>query len=381
MEPGQSSRQRILDFLLEQEQSVTRPDVAAACQLSRPTVFAAVQHLQQLGLVHETGQRSGSPGRSATLFEVAHGAGTVLAIDIGGSNLRVAVADVRGQPLAELRESTVRPGGPAIVAQATDLARKALASAGTSPSPLTAVAVSVPGVVGTDGSTVHFATNIDQADPFDFRTPIAEAMSAPVVLDNNVNLAALGELWRGVGRELRTFVVVAVGAGIGAGLVHDGHLLRGAHGASGEVAFLPSLDAQRPLNLREHDAAGGLRLLTEAQRHPDWARTPPSTVEELFRRASAGEEPAAALVEDECGRVASVIASLCAVIDPEAVILTGGVGANERLMKRASELAAGMALYPPVVIRSELGERASVVGGIYLATRRARASVLRTLEP
>ena len=78
-----------------------------------------------------------------------------------------------------------------------------------------------------DGKTVHFATNIDQPEPFDFHTPIAEALGAPVILENNVNLAALGERWRGVGRDLRTFVIVAVGAGIGAGLIHDGRLLRG----------------------------------------------------------------------------------------------------------------------------------------------------------
>lgn len=380
MHPGHSSRHRVLDFLLEQDQPVTRPSIAAGCELSRPTVFAAVQHFEELGLVHGTGQRSGSPGRSATLFEVAPGAGTVLAIDIGGSNIRVAAADVRGRPLAEVREPTVRPGGEAIVAQAIDLAGRTLASVGAG-APLTAVTVSVPGVVGRDGSTVHFASNIDQADPFDFRTPITEALAAPVDLENNVNLAALGERWRGAGRDLRSFVVVAVGAGIGAGLVHEGRLLRGAHGASGEVAFLPPLGAGLPLDLRAHDPAGGLSLLTSARRHTDWAGTPPETVEELFLRASAGEEPAATLVEEECARIASVIASVCAVVDPEAVILTGGVGANEHLVKRSGELAAGMVLFPPVVLTSELGERASVVGGIYLATQRARHAVLRRLEP
>lgn len=380
MEPAPSSRHRVLDFLLDQETAVTRPDIAVACDLSRPTVFTAIQHLERAGVVHETGQRSGLPGRSAGLFEVSPGAGTVLAIDIGGSNLRVAVADVRGRHLAELREPTARPGGPAIVTQVNDLVRKALAAAGTSSSTLTTATVSVPGVVATDGKFVHFATNIDQSDPFDFRTPIADALGAPVTLENNVNLAALGEQWQGVGRHLGTFVIVAVGAGIGAGLVHNGQLLRGAHGAAGEIAFLPSLGVHRPLDLRAHDTAGGLNLLNTAQGHPGWTRTPPSSVEELFRRASAGEEPAAALVEDECARVAAVIASLCAVVDPEAVILTGGVGANERLMQRSSELAATMTLHSPVFIRSELGNRASLVGGIFLAKQKARVAVLQTLD-
>jgi predicted NBD/HSP70 family sugar kinase len=287
---------------------------------------------------------------------------------------------VRGRPRSELREPTARPGGPAIVAQAADLAHRALAASGTSPTALTAVTVSAPGVVGADGATVHFASNIDQPDPFDFRTPLAESLGAPVVVENNVNLAALGELWRGVGRELRTFVVVAVGAGIGAGLVHDGQLVRGAHGASGEVAFLPSIRAHRPLDPRAHDTAGGLSLLTAAQTHPGWTGTPPATVEELFGRAAATEEPGAALVEEECARVAGVIASLCAVVDPEVVVLTGGVGANDWLRERSSELAAGMVLYPPVVVKSELGERASLVGGLYLATQAARTTIMSTLD-
>ena len=76
----------------------------------------------------------------------------------------------------------------------------------------------------------------------------------------------------------------------------------------------------------------------------------------------------------------AVIASLCAVVDPEAVVLTGGVEANDWLRERSSELAAGMVLYPPVVVRSELGERASLVGGIYLATQAAKSAVVRALD-
>lgn len=380
MESSPSSRHRVLDFLLRQDEPVTRPRIATACGVSRPTVFSAVQHLEHAGLIQETGQRSGSPGRSATLFEVAPGVGTVLAIDIGGSNVRVAVADIRGRSLAEVREPTALPGGPAIVAQATDLARKALASAGLAQSSLHAVTVSVPGVVDADGGTVHFASNIDQSDPFDFRTPIREALSAPVRLENNVHLAALGERWRGVGRNLDTFVIVSIGAGIGAGVVHDGRLIRGSHGASGEVAFLPTPRSQPHLDARAHDEAGGLSLLTAALRHPGWTDTPPSTVEELFLRAASGEEPAAELVEEECVRVAAVIASISAIIDPEAVILTGGVGANDHLMERSRQLASEMTLYPPVVIRSELGERASVVGGVYLGTRAARNMVMQSLD-
>jgi glucokinase len=379
MESGESSRARVLGFLLEQGEPVTRPEVASACGLSRPTVFTAVQHLQEAGLVAETGQRVGTPGRSATLYQVAPTAGTLAAVDIGGSNVRVAITDLRGRSVAELREPTARPGGPAIVTQATQLVRRALDAHGQRADSLMQVAVSVPGVVDSDGRTVHFASNIDQTEAFDFRSPFEQATGVPVRLDNNVNLAALGERWQGVAQELGTFAVVAVGAGIGAGVIHDGTLLRGAHGAAGEVAFLPRRRETRRLDAAAHDEAGGLSLLQAARRHTGWLGSAPSSVEELFLRAAAGEEPAAALVEEECRRISVIIASICAVVDPEAIILTGGVGANDLLITRAGELTAEMVLFPPAVIRSGLGERASLVGAIQLAAQLARVTVMADL--
>jgi glucokinase len=356
---------------------VTRPSIAAACALSRPTVFAAIERLERLALVTEVGQVSGKPGRAAALYECSASAGALAAIDIGGSNLRVAVTDVRGRILAERREATAPGGGPGVVAQATRLVKSAIRSADTDAGTLVTVAVSVPGVVGHDGGTVYYATNIDQLEPFDFRGALSATLSAPVELENNVNLAAMGEQWRGVARDLSTFVVVAVGAGIGAGIVHDGTLLRGSHGAAGEVAFLPPYGGSLRDHTMRHDRAGGLTLLEEGRACVGWREgVPPGTVEELFHRAAGGEGPATVLVEDECRNIASVIAAICAVIDPEKVILTGGVGANSLLIARAQELIDDTTAFPPPVIRSDLGEDASLIGAIWLATRVARSELL-----
>jgi glucokinase len=374
-----SATERVLSYLLEQRAAVTRPMIAAACEVSRPTVFAAIERLVVLGLVEDIGQMSGRPGRSATLYQMSPTAGAVAAVDIGGSNTRVAVADVRGKILAERREPTAAGGGPKIVEHATEMVRAALSTATAEPARLTTVAVSVPGVLDPDGGTVHYAINIDQFSPFDFRGPLGAALGAPVAVENNVNLAAMGERWQGVAQDLSTFAVVAVGAGIGAGIVHDGKLLRGSHGAAGEVAFLPPYGGQIRDNTMRKDAAGGLRLLEEAKARSGWRGAPPATVEELFRRAAAGEETAMGLVEDECRSIAAVIAALCAIVDPEKVILTGGVGGNDELIRRADKLIAGMAAFPPPVIRSELGERASLVGAIWLATRVARTSLLASV--
>lgn len=378
MEHPGSGVQQVLSCLLEQEEAITRPAIASAHGLSRPTVFGAVRRLESLGLVQQAGQSTGRPGRSPVLYEMAPGAGLLACVDVGGSNVRVAVTDVRGRVLAELREAT-RPGGDRIVAQVTRLVRRAcrsVAGAAAGAGGPTLVAVSVPGVVGSDGRTMHYASNIDQPAPFDLATPLQDRLGAPVVLENNVNLAAVGERWQGVARDLTTFAVVAVGAGIGAGIMHEGVLIRGAHGAAGEVAFLPPDGARRRADVAAHDAAGGLSLLQAARARPGWTGSPPDSVHEIFERAEAGETDALALVEEECARVASVVASVCAVVDPETVILTGGVGGNDRLIAEVDRLTEQLAVFPPPVVRSALGERASLIGAIRLAATTAGARLL-----
>lgn len=373
---GASSPQKVLAYLLTQINPATRPEMASACRLSRPTVLAAVERLEDAGLVQAVGQRSGLPGRSATLYEVAPRAGVVAAVDIGGSNLRVALTDPCGRVLVESQDVTSVSGGPAIAKKAVQLLRRALKTLAAD-RPLKVVAVSVPGVVAADAATVHYAWNVGQPTPFDFRTPIADAFRVPVVLDNNVNLAAIGEQWQGAAQHLDTFAVIAVGAGVGAGLVHNGHLLRGAHGAAGEVASLPLSAGHRPQRAGSPDEAGGIMLLRTAQARTGWrGDLPPNSVQELFARAELGEAPAAALVEEESQRIALIAASVCAVVDPQAIILAGGVGANERLVSRTAEIVESLAPFPPAVLRSKLGVRASLVGAMALGLRSTQEQLI-----
>ena len=370
-----STVQRVLAHLLEQDRPVTRPEIAAALELSRPTVFTAIERLETLNLLEPVGPLNGRPGRSAMLYDVGRIVGLLGAIDIGGSNVRVAVADARGRLLREDRRPTAAGGGEPIVKQVAEMLTSLLDAEASA---LRGVAVSVPGVVGADDSTVHFASNIDQFTPFDFRSPLVAELDAPVTLENNVNLASIAEQWQGSGRDLRTFAVVAIGAGVGVGVVHDGRIMRGAHRAAGEVAFLPPHAGGRP-DTATHDEAGGLSLLEKAGRRRDWDGRPPAPVEELFERAAAGVEPAQKLVEEECQRVAALVAAVCAVIDPETIIMTGGVGANEQLIKRVRDLTTEMTVFPPAVVRSDLGERASLLGAVRLASMVAKRELVDSM--
>jgi predicted NBD/HSP70 family sugar kinase len=161
--------------------------------------------------------------------------------------------------------------------------------------------------------------------------------------------------------------------------VHGGRLLRGAHRAAGEVASFCSTSGRRVDNAA-HDEAGGLSLLEKAGSRPGWTGTPPGSVEELFARAAAGVEPASTLVEEECRRIAAVTAAVCAVIDPEAIIMTGGVGSNEHLIERVRSLTTELTLFPPSVVRSTLGDRASLLGAVRLASQALKRELVASLS-
>lgn len=377
MDVSAATAARVLAWLLEQEQPTTRPAIANALGLSRPTVFAAMDRLESAQLVEAIGVDSGRPGRSASLYSVSRAAGLVGAVDIGGSNVRVAVADACGALLATRREATVKGDPDQVLAQVVALLREALSEV-DGETGLSTISMSVPGVVDLDGRTVRFATNIDHSEPFDFATPVKRAFDCAVHLDNNVNLAAIGEQWRGAAKGTSDFAVVAVGAGVGAGVVLDGQVLRGAHRAAGEIAYLPAAGPLRPIDPVAHDEAGGIRLLAAARGDARW-QNPPSTVQELFERAEAGEPVAVEYFEREVEQIVRIVASVCAVVDPEVVILTGGLGANERLIDAVRARLQTLALFPPTIIGSSLGERASIMGAVRTATSERKDELLREL--
>src|SRR6266542_2899934 len=305
---------------------LTRPELATRTGLSRPTISEAVRRLVETGLIVPAGVRRGGLGRIPTYYRLASTAGYVVAVDIGGDNLRIAVADLGGTIQHEDRQRTKATGARRVAAQA-----------------------------------------------------------ARVVQDNNVNLAALGERWRGHARDVVTFAFLAVGAGIGMGLVHNGEVVRGAHGAAGEVAYLPLPGVlprrERVGHGRELLAAeaGGYGMLAALDARKSWPGKRPTTVAELFDQAAAGVPAAVELVEAEGRHLGLTVASACVVFDPELVVLGGGIGSNPQLLPAVREAVSTLVPFPPRVETSALGDVASLTGALYIALEGARADLLRTV--
>jgi predicted NBD/HSP70 family sugar kinase len=356
----------------------SRPQLARMAGLSKPTVSLALANLEGAGLVRPVGPATPSLGRTAMLYEVDPTAGYVVGIDIGRAWIRIAAADLAGQIVARRDERNRERSATALVRMVSEVAHGVVAAAGLTWEQVAHTVVGGPGVFDPDSDRLLLAPNLPGWSRPGLMSSLREALPPSVALDNDANLAAVGERSYGSGRDARTFVYVSVGTGIGMGVIIDGELYRGAHGAAGEVGYLP---------LGE-DGAGGAAgrearrrgILEEAASADAVVRTAKrlgmegaTSAKRVFAAARAGDELALAAVDAEAQRLALVVGTVAAIVDPEFVLLGGGVGSNIDLLRPPLErrLAELTPLAPPVA-EGELGQDAIVLGAVASALDTAR---------
>jgi predicted NBD/HSP70 family sugar kinase len=357
----------------------SRPGLARIAGLSKPTVSQALANLESAGLVRTVGPASPSLGRTAMLYEIDPTAGYVVGIDIGRAWIRVAAADLSGKIVARRDERNRARGAAALVKSVSEVAHDVVAAGGLTWKRVAHTVVGGPGVFDPDSDRLRHAPNVPGWSRPGVMSSLREALPPTVTLDNDANLAAVGERTYGSGREARTFVYVSVGTGIGMGVIIDGELYRGAHGAAGEVGYLPlgGDDQGEPVRGR---AARRRGILEEAASADAVVRTAKrlgmagaTSAKRVFAAARAGDELALAAVEAEADRLALVVGTVAAIVDPEFVLLGGGIGSNIDLLRPPLErrLAELTPLAPPVA-EGELGQDAIVLGAVAIALDTAR---------
>jgi predicted NBD/HSP70 family sugar kinase len=344
---------------------ITRPEIAASTELSKPTVSAAVTRLEQGGLIRAAGRRAGQRGRQPVAYTVSQRAGFVLGADIGGSNVRVAAADLFGEPICDVKRPTTKGGGRALGLQLLELTNAVVDQAGSVHGRPLALAISSPGI-----------------DPLEV---IRDRFDVPVLVENNVNLAAVGEKWFGLARGVSTMVFIAMGAGIGMGIVIDDELVRGAHGAAGEIGYLPlagdPFDPRHRLHGGLEDEIGAAGIVAAFHERRGAGDPEVQAAQEIFELAAAGNAPAVAVVDHVAARLGTAIATVCAILDPELVVLGGGIGSSPLLLRPVRGAAASLVPITARIETSLLGERAALQGAIALALNTARATLLSHGSP
>ncbi|KIQ65481.1 ROK family transcriptional regulator [Kitasatospora griseola] len=393
-EPVRWNRQRLrsnnewlLLELLRTGGPSSRAQLARDTGLSKPTVSAALGSLETAGLVREAGTLAPDRGRTAVLYRADAGAGHVLGMDVGRARLRVAVADLSGRVVARRDVPNRGRTGPAVADALVATARDTLADAGLAesagcPSAGPAAGV-VRAVIGSPGvwdgrrrAMRHAAHLPGWARPGLFDR-IADGLGIPVQVANDANLAALGEYTYGAGAGSSVFAYLLVGTGVGVGLVRDGELWTGAHGAAGEIGMLrlPCLSGE-PTDRRDvplEDVVGADAVVGEAWR---FGLTGAATAEEVCEAARAGDPAARAAIARQAQQLSFAVAVVAAVADPELVVLGGGMGRSADLLLPPLEDALHRSCdLRPRVVASTLGEDAVLLGALATALESARLEV------
>jgi predicted NBD/HSP70 family sugar kinase len=360
---------------------ICRASIAKQTGLSKQTISELVRILEEEGWVRETGRTSGHVGRTATTYELITDSAFMAAVDLGGTKLRVAIVDLAGDVKAEIVEPTDPVGGLAVAAQIGALVRRASEQAGIDLQRVRQTVVGCPGVPDQATAHVNFTPNIAGIDSIDFRAAVADAVDTPVMLENDVNLAVLGEQWRGAGQGIDHLALIALGTGVGAGIIVNGVLLRGSMGAAGELAYLPfGADPFEAESLR----VGAFERVTAT--HGIRAAYTSATgrvldVSALFAAAEMGDSAAREVLAGGARQMARAIATLGAVIAPALVILGGSIGARTEIIEATRAELARCFPFPVRIEPSRLGDHVALSGAVAIGLTELHTALFAQSAP
>ena len=360
---------------------VSRPQLAEATGLSKPTISLALANLERCGLVRHVGQRTGNSGRAALLYEMRPEAGWVIGVDVGRSWLRAALANLAGEVVLRRQERSQSRDAQKLVAQIGRMATALAVEAGQSYDDVTYTVIGSPGVVDHRSGSMRLAANISGWSGPGILEALRERLGTSIAVENDINLAALGEQAHGMGKGIANFVFISVGTGIGMGIVIDGQLHRGARGAAGEIGFLPLGESEPVEDTVTKRRPGSLESVASADAVVANARRlglrGARSAKEVFESTRTREKAALAAVRLEAEHLARAVAAVTSVLDPELVVLGGGIGRNGDLLIAPMERQLRKLLHitPPPLVVSALGDDAVVLGALAIALARAREKV------
>ena len=319
------NRSAVLE-LIRRESPIARATIARRLEISLPTAMRIVKALSDEGFVRPQGKTEWSGGRRRPLLEFNAEGNIVLGVDMGGTKLYGAISDIGGRILGEAVRERDGASGEECYALLTNLIDEMLAHDGLHGRKVRGIGVGTPGITLHQEGVVKWAYALNWRD-FPLKARLQKKYKLPITVDNDVNLAALGELWFGAAQNTENMILITIGAGIGAGIVIDGVLYRGSHEASGEIGHM--VPGREFLGksyedfgaLESHASATG--MLQRARQAGN--RTRRLAMEDIFEAARSGEPWARRIVRETVEYLSIAIANLSVSFDPELIVLGGAV--------------------------------------------------------
>jgi len=371
-----------LDLLLGGE-LLTRSQISEYTGVSKVTVSQMLTRLEERGLVAIAGEQAGGRGPNAALYSVVPSSAYVAGLYVESDLVSAAVADVTGRRVAEVSGNPNGADDPVELVRGT--IERACARAGIEVTRLSALVIGSPGVVDPRTGDPRLAVNLP-AWHEGALDALKDAWRKPVVIENDVNLAAMAERADGAALGADDFVLVWLGVGLGLATILGGRLHRGTAGAAGEIGYLPVHGAPLHTDIR-HPASGGFQSLAGgsavrelAAKHGFAAQTPAEAVRAAI--SAAGEPGSAGVFLDELAhRVAVGVASVCVVLDPGLVVLGGEVGraGGPALADRVAAAVASIWPSRPRVVPTGVPGEPVLRGAMLAAVSQARAALLASV--
>ena len=371
-----------LDLLLGGE-LLTRSQISEYTGVSKVTVSQMLTRLEERGLVAIAGEQAGGRGPNAALYSVVPSSAYVAGLYVDFDLVSAAVADVTGRRVAEVSGNPNGAEDPVELVRGT--VGRACARAGIEVTRLSALVIGSPGVVDPRTGDPRLAVNLP-AWHEGALDALKDAWHKPVVIENDVNLAAMAERADGAAAGADDFVLVWLGVGLGLATILGGRLHRGTAGAAGEIGYLPVHGAPLHTDIR-HPASGGFQSLAGGSAVRELAArhgfTAPTPAEAVRAAVSAAGDPgqAGAFLGELAHRVAVGVASVCVVLDPGLVVLGGEVGraGGTALADRVAAAVASIWPSRPRVVPTGVPGEPVLRGAMLAAVAQAHAALLASV--
>jgi glucokinase len=381
---------RTLLRLVRDHEPCSKADLARLSGLSAPTVAAAVADLSALGLVEPAGEGPSSGGRPPELLRFRPEHRLVAAADIGGTRLRLMIANLSGVPVAE-RKCIIPPDAKtpeAICVLLYEQLLSACAEAGITAQKILHLTVGAPGITDVERGMVLSAPNLDKWTQVPLRQMLEQLCGIPVTVENDVNLAAIGEHWRGIAVGVKDFILIAIGTGIGSGIFLGGRLYRGAQWSAGEIGYFPV--AGMAPEMPDQNIAGQLeRVIGGAGIERMWrerlkqsSRAADASLMKLrasriLDLANDLQDPTALTILKETARLLTdAIVNTMLILNPSLIVLGGGVGSHPSLQREVERLLQPVRFPRPAICTSTLDTHAQLYGAIAMALEACQAKLV-----
>ena len=318
-------------------------------------------------------------------LRVPAGYGHVVGVDIGASNLRVALADMNGTILGKWSASTKETSSPAMVIEQIRTGVASLLEQACVPCrSLLAVAAGAPGITDANAGVVVATSYLRGWKDVPLQSLLRAALRVPAAVENDVRMAAIGENWIGAAQGVADFVFLAIGTGIAAGVFANGRLIHGADFAAGKIGYMHVPGT--PEEAAQDGAPGSLESLIGGEGlRQQWLRGCTETgvavsrglsATELFERARAGNELAAGILHRSAKILAYAVYNVSLVLNSKLFVLGGGVGLSEPLQDCTRHyLEQFNEPVRPKLTISSLGPDAQLIGAIRLAMDKAESRI------